>query len=308
VIVVALLAFGGASKYPIKLALANASGLRPGSQVLLGGVSVGSVKSLDLNRQSVVIANLELNPSDVHVGQGATASIVAANLLGEKYVSLQPGDPHSSLPSGSTLPETATTLPTDLDQVVAVLDDPTRADLATLLREAGATVGGRQRDVSAILRQFPLSLDAATKLLTTLVGDNHTLADLISRSNSFITRVNAQSADLKQVITAADGAATTLALRQNDLRRTVVGLAAPLRNLSILFPKATSALKALNPVAAQIADAAPALDQLLRQVRPFTQAAVPTLNRAADVAPTLSQLAVKATPIIKAAVPTLGSL
>jgi phospholipid/cholesterol/gamma-HCH transport system substrate-binding protein len=306
--VVALLVLGGSSTYELNLLLPNASGLRPGSQVLLGGVPAGNVYALNLNKRNVVVADLHLNPSLVRVGTGATASIVAANLLGEKYVSIQPGDSRAPLPSGSSLPESATTLPTDLDQIVGVLDDPTRADLSVLLNEAGTAVAGRQADVGAILRQFPLSLTAATKLLTTLVQDNHTLGDLVANSNQFIARVNGQSGALKHVIDASAGAMTTLALRASALQQTIDGMPGVARSFTDTFVEGRSAILPLIPAAAQIVDAAPQLDSLLKAVKPFTAAAVPTLNRAAASAPLLERLATQGTPIVKLAVPTLASL
>jgi ABC-type transporter Mla subunit MlaD len=80
---VILLVHGGSS-YSLRLEMTNANGLRPGSQVLLGGVGVGTVESIDLGGHDAVIANLGVDPNRVHIGQGVSASIIAANLLGEE--------------------------------------------------------------------------------------------------------------------------------------------------------------------------------------------------------------------------------
>lgn len=308
ILLVVLIEISGGSSYTLKLALANASGLRSGSQVLLGGVEVGKVERLDVNRRNVVIATLKLSQGDVRVGAGASAAIVAANLLGEKYVALKPGNSKRPLPSGTTLSQAATILPTDLDQVVDVLDGGTRARLAILLDEAGMAVAGRKSDVSALLRQLPLSLTAGTHLLDTTVADNHTLADLVSQSNHFISVVNGQSRDLKRVIGASDGAARTLALRASDLAKVVAGAPEALRTYARFADYAGHDLLLLHPALLAARSAAPALDQLLQQVKPFTLAAVPALNRAAAVAPTLTRLAVQGTPTVKQAVPMLSAL
>jgi phospholipid/cholesterol/gamma-HCH transport system substrate-binding protein len=306
VVLVSLL--GGGKSYTLKLALADASGLRPGSQVLLGGVSVGTVDSLDLDTGDRVIASLKLDPGQVRIGQGAAAKIVGANLLGEKYVALQPGNSADPLPSGTILPQAATTLPTDLDQIVDVLDGDTRARLAALVNEAGTAVAGRRADVGAILRQLPLSLSAATNLLTQMVQDNHTLGDLVTSSNQFVTRINAQSGDLKQVIDRSAGAVTTLAGRAGELRQAVQGAPQTLNTLNRFFSQGTTAVTQLTPAVGYVANSAPELNGLLAAVRPFTQAALPTLNRAASVSPILTKLATQATPTVKQAVPTVRSL
>lgn len=304
-----IIAVGGSSHYILKLQMRNASGVRPGSQVLLGGVSVGTVDSLDVDRaRNEVVAKLKLNKHDVHVGQGAQAAVVAANLLGEKYVALQPGDRSRPLPSGSLLPRSATKIPTDLDQIVAVLDRSTRTRLAILLREAGIAVAGRRADVNAILRQFPLSVTAATRLLQTMVRDNHTLADLVVSSNGFLARMNRQRPDLQRVIEASAGAATTFARRSESLRQAVIRGGPALHAFHDWFAKGQAAVRALEPSVPRIRDALPQLDRLLRAARPFTRDAVPTLNRAAAVSPVLSRLAVKATPTLHQAVPTFAAL
>jgi virulence factor Mce-like protein len=309
VIVVVVLLVSGGSSYVLKLKMANATGLQTGAQVLVGGVPVGSVSDLEMDRAgSAVIVTLDLEKGKAHVGNGAHAAVIATNLLGTKSVQLQPGNRNEPLPSGTTLPESDTSIPTDLDQIVDVLNQPTRVDLQLMLTEAGVAVAGRQADVSAILRQFPLSLTAATKLFQGLVTDNHSLADFIANSNAFIERVNANGPALKRLLTSADGAAQTFSDQASELSKTIQEGPAFFKNVYSWFQGLGHAALNLTPVAAELAQSAGPLDTVLKEVRPFANAAVPTLNRAAQVAPTLDQLATQATPILKAAAPTVSSL
>jgi phospholipid/cholesterol/gamma-HCH transport system substrate-binding protein len=309
VIVVVVLVASGSSSYKLKLTLANADGLQTGSQVFLGGVPVGTVSALDLNGPgNAVIATLSIGKGEAHVGKGARADIIATNLLGTESVQLSPGARSQPVPSGTVLPVSATTVPTALDQIVDVLNQPTRVDLALMLQEAGAAVAGRKADVSAILRQLPLSLQAATSLLQNLVTNNHSLADFIANSNQFITRVNGQSPALKRLLTAAGGAAQTFSNRAGALAQTVQRAPQFFTEVKAYFTSITTAANHLEPVTGLLADAMPPLDATLKAIKPFANAAVPTLNRAADVAPSLSDLAVRATPTLKQAVPTVGAL
>jgi virulence factor Mce-like protein len=299
----------GSDGYTLKLRMPNASGLRPGSQVLLGGVEVGTVKEINFSRvQNDVIARLKLDKTDVHVGQGARTAVVAANLLGEKYVSLTPGDAAHPLPSGTVLPMSATSLPTDLDQIVDVLDTGTRARLAMLLHDAGVAVSGRRDDVNAILRQFPLSLNSANNLLQTVVTDNHTLKDLVANSNGFIARLNERAPDLERAIDASASAASVFARRSDELREAVTVAAPGLRSFHDLFNQGHQVFDKVTPVLPYVADALPEVTRLLQAAGPFTSQAVPTLNRAAAAAPALSRLATDATPIVRQATPMVGAL
>jgi ABC-type transporter Mla subunit MlaD len=191
IVLVLVLLLGGGSPFMLKLEMANADGIRPGSQVLLGGVS----------RQ---IAKLDIDPKRVRIGHGTT----------EKYAALHPANPQRPLPSGSTLPMSAVTIPTDLDQIIDVMDPDTRRAMATLINEAGLAVAGRRRDVASIIRQLPVSVERATKLLQELVHDNHTLEELVAAGNRLIARINLQRTDLQRVIDAASGA--------GDLQKTVI--------------------------------------------------------------------------------------
>lgn len=298
----------GAASYTLKLAMSNANGIRSGSQVLLGGVPVGSVGSVGLGPRSLVIVDLNLNRRLIRIGRGVRASVIAANLLGEEYVSLTPGNPHQPLPSGTILPQSQITVPTDLDQIVDVFNGTVRQRLAILINEMGIAVAGRRSDVSATLRQLPLSVPAATQLLTQLVQDNHTLADVVANSNQFIARIDEQKADLGRVIDAAAGAATTAADQAGNLSQTLIDAPQALTTLRSFIANVGQTSLDLTPAATQIQASAGSLNTLLDQVRPFERAAVPALNEAAAVAPLLTELGDRATPIVTKAVPTLAAL
>lgn len=72
----------------------NANGLLPGAKVVLSGVNVGNVKSIEFDPKS---KNIEVAYS-VHekyaeyIGQGTTSEIMTQGVLGDKFVSLNPGD------------------------------------------------------------------------------------------------------------------------------------------------------------------------------------------------------------------------
>lgn len=309
VIVIVVVLVSSGSSYTLKLKMANATGLQTGAQVFLGGVPVGSVSDLEMDRAgNAVIVTLDLEKGKAHVGQGARAAVIATNLLGTKSVQLAPGNRSEPLPSGTSLPESATSIPTDLDQIVDVLNQPTRVDLQMLLTEAGVAVAGRKADVSAILRQFPLSLTAATKLFQGLVTDNHSLADFIANSNAFIARVNAQGPQLKRLLTSAAGASQTFSDQAVSLTQAIKDGPYFFRVLQSFFGGIEKSANELEPITAELSQTAGPLDQTLKAIKPFADAAVPTLNRGAQIAPTLSELAEQATPTLQAAVPTLSSL
>jgi phospholipid/cholesterol/gamma-HCH transport system substrate-binding protein len=304
---IVLLLKGGPS-YGLTLQLSDADGLRPGSLVELGGVPVGTVHSITLGRGDQVLAALNLDPTKVHIGRGVSATIASANLLGEEYVALQPGDRRAPLPSGVVVPEGRVTMPTDLDQILDVLDPDTRDALAIMINETGLAVTGERANLSALLAQLPPTVEGVTTTLDRLVSDNHTLADTVATTNQFVAQVDAQKAGLGHVIANAAGAAETVALRGAALRQALGAAPSALRAAQGFLGQLQSAATALDPAAHTIIATAPPLTRVLTQLRPFETAATPALHAAVAASPPLSRLGTQATPTLRRAVPPIAAL
>jgi phospholipid/cholesterol/gamma-HCH transport system substrate-binding protein len=299
---------GGGSHYELKMRLANASGVRPGSIVQIGGVKVGNVKDLDIDANKTVVATMEIDDEHTRIGQGVTADIVSSNLLGEKAVSLRAGDQSRPLPSGYMIAPSRVHIPTDLDQIVDVLDPATRVRLGVLINEAGSAFVGRRTDFSAAVRRLGPAADVAHDLLSQLVSDNHTLADVVRKSDGLIADLATHRRDVASIVDSAAGAAETVEARSEGLRASLQRAPAALRTLQTFLGELRDTTVPLKPAAQDITESAAPLRRLLAAVPAFERAAVPTLNRAADVAPTLTTLARKGTPLVRRTTPTVRQL
>lgn len=67
----------------------DASGLHRGNMVQVGGIRVGRVQDVALEDSNTVVVTFEVD-NDVEFGTDSRASIEVLNLLGEKYLDLQP--------------------------------------------------------------------------------------------------------------------------------------------------------------------------------------------------------------------------
>ncbi len=84
--------FNEAETYTITAAFENSGGLKVKSAVVVGGVRIGRVSAIELdqkNFQSIVSMSIESQYDQLP--EDTTASIFTAGLLGEQYVSLEPG-------------------------------------------------------------------------------------------------------------------------------------------------------------------------------------------------------------------------
>lgn len=69
----------------------SVSGLRPGAEVEIAGVRVGRVKSIRLDdKQPRAVVELQLG-DNVHLTDDVIASVKTSGLIGDKYISLEPG-------------------------------------------------------------------------------------------------------------------------------------------------------------------------------------------------------------------------
>jgi phospholipid/cholesterol/gamma-HCH transport system substrate-binding protein len=86
-----------AGGYRISARFQNAEGIIDGSDIMLAGIKIGSVESLDLDKTSfLAILNLRIN-QNVKLPKDSQASVVTSGFLGNKFISITPGSSEDDL-------------------------------------------------------------------------------------------------------------------------------------------------------------------------------------------------------------------
>jgi len=99
-----LSSFGTDEGYTITAHFDNIGGLKEKSPVTVGGVHVGQVMAITFDQQRYqAIVSMEINPAYNKLPTDTSASIFTAGLLGEQYISLEPGAEESFLKDGDVL-------------------------------------------------------------------------------------------------------------------------------------------------------------------------------------------------------------
>src|SRR3712207_4523135 len=123
----------------------TSNNLRTNSPVRVAGVEVGRVKEIkrfqDTDMAEVV---MEIQEKGLPIHKDATARIRPRIFLeGNFFVDLSPGTPGApAIGSGDTIRVTQTSAPVQLDEILTALQNDTREDLKTLLREYGRALQG----------------------------------------------------------------------------------------------------------------------------------------------------------------------
>jgi phospholipid/cholesterol/gamma-HCH transport system substrate-binding protein len=311
VVVTALAAvalLGRESGYLLRLELDDAAGLRSDFAVKVGGVPVGTVEQVELGPDDRAVAELRLEDSVAPVGWDATAAIRPSNLVGEKYVDLEPGDTSRPAPSGMLIPRSRTATPTELDDLLAVLDGDTRVALGIFLEEQGRALGGRGSDLASALVRLPPALDETRELVAGLARDNRALGRLIAESDRVLSPVSRERRSLGRLVEAAGGALDALASRRTELGETIrraPGTVVQLRRSLIELERAAGPL---GPAAMGLSATAAPLEQSLRELPAFVDAARPALRSARRAAPLLTRLGRQASPVVARLRPMTASL
>jgi phospholipid/cholesterol/gamma-HCH transport system substrate-binding protein len=297
----------GADGYRVSVQLQTANGLRDGSVVKIGGAQVGTIDELRVGANDTPVAELKLDKlKGVQISRDASAKVVASNLLGSKYIELEPG--RAGGPPASSIAANRVGYPVDLDQVLNVLDADTRTRLQILINEAGVAFTGRQRDFNVVLQQLPRDFSAATRLLAEVAADNHTLGEAVDRSSRFVTRLSAERRQLSRLVRVTATTLGPLAERRADLRAALERAPGTLSTARAFLEDLRAAATPLRPAARAIADSTPSLTATLAELPAFRRAAKPTLDEAVRTAPALTRLGAKVTPTVRRAKPTLQSL
>ena len=95
----------GSSGYHISATFEDAGGLRAGADVMLAGVSIGRVASVQLKDQEEALLILEIQ-NGVKLTTDAIAAVRTKGIIGERYVRISQGADEDTLNDGDELEET----------------------------------------------------------------------------------------------------------------------------------------------------------------------------------------------------------
>jgi phospholipid/cholesterol/gamma-HCH transport system substrate-binding protein len=94
------------SGYEVTARFSRVEGLRDGGDVRISGIKVGTIVSQTLDPKTfLAIVKMSIDPS-VKLPVDTVASISSSGLLGDKYLSLEPGNEDKNIPPGGRIEHT----------------------------------------------------------------------------------------------------------------------------------------------------------------------------------------------------------
>jgi phospholipid/cholesterol/gamma-HCH transport system substrate-binding protein len=203
------------STYPVEARFSNAAGITKGTQVLLAGVPVGSVGTVQLAGNSV-IATLNLNQGTL-LPHDTAAAVQVQTLLGLEDVSLEPlGGWAHPLQAGALINNTQ--VPVQIYQLQNaaghLLTKTDTKALNSLVEELGTITQGKQTQVREIINglgaltttvnqrsgEVSQLIDSAQQVSSTLASHDQALVSLIDNLNTVVAGLSAHSGQLGSLI------------------------------------------------------------------------------------------------------------
>jgi phospholipid/cholesterol/gamma-HCH transport system substrate-binding protein len=287
--------------YEVHAVFDEVDGLAQGGDVNAGGVRVGRVSSISLSGPDLLPhVTLQLEKS-FRLHQGATADLRLYSNAGElnRYIEITQGH-GAELPSGSTIGISYTNSPVEFDQVLQVLNGPTRKAVDQALAGLDGATIGQGANFQQVASIAGTALAQTSNLLGQLNSDGTALRTAIDDGSSVVAAMNRDPASLGSFADQLGGLLTTTAARQSDLAATaqsaVAGLKAPRVALERV-DAAVPALRALIPVARAAVSELPATTRALR----------PTLGAARPALAQAEQLVTSAPADLRALTPVLAT-
>ncbi|NBH07487.1 MlaD family protein [Amycolatopsis sp. SID8362] len=272
----------------VNAAFADVGALRSGDDIRIGGVRVGQVGDITLTGDQAIV-QLKFD-GDKHIyrnSKAVTASVGARSALGQKYVDFTPGTPDSGeLGANDVIPSTKTEGAQELSDVLAMLDEPTRQALQSVLQQTGGGAAGHEKDLRDALGALPEELPDLGTVARALAKDNGTdLTAMLRAIDSLGGRFAGRRQEISDLVGQLGATLDSLAVDQGKPLEDVVDkgpdtlakVRGALQAVRGPLADAESAMSSLQPGASALGKATPDVRSVLRE-------GVPPLDKVPGVA------------------------
>jgi ABC-type transporter Mla subunit MlaD len=297
-VAVVVLARGDDEGYKVRAIFDNAGFVIPGEDVKVAGVKVGKVDALDVTEDFRAVVVLDIQDEAYQdFRSDAECTIRPQSLIGEKFVECEPtqarqatAEPPPELEriedgpgeGQYLLPVENTSKPVDLDLINNMTREPQQARLSIILNELGTGVAGRGADLNDVIRRANPALREVDKVLQILARENDTLQRLARDGDTVLAPLAREREHVASALENSAEVAEATAERRGDLEADIQRLPPFLRELRPTMVALGGFADQATPVFADLGAQAPAINRFIRELGPFSQAAIPALDTLGD--------------------------
>ncbi|HEV2791181.1 MAG TPA: MlaD family protein [Solirubrobacterales bacterium] len=270
-----------------------------GQQVVVAGIQIGKVTSVDLEDGHAVVG-MDIVPEYMQlIHPDAQFQLRPKTNLNDMTVEIDPGSGRKTIEDGAHFTLAQTNPNTNLDAFLATLDADTRQYIQLLVAGGAQGIGGRGRQLSNAFRRFQPFVHYTAKLNKAIATRRQELARVIHNFGLVTEELGRHDAAVKRFVTESRSALGNFANQQESvqaafrefpsaLQAAQAGLASSNRFSQAAYPT----LIKLIPQAQALTPAFQATKRLFSettgpirdQIRPFTREIRPVLTHGAEAA------------------------
>jgi phospholipid/cholesterol/gamma-HCH transport system substrate-binding protein len=282
-VVVALLLLPGGNDYTVTAQFQNASQLVKGSQVVVGGVSVGSVKSIELGPDGSALVSFSVSGDYAPLRRGTTATVRSYSLSGianrQVQLTLPPeGRGGDEIPDGGSLAASDTVSEVDLDQVFNTLDPKTIRDFKHLIQGFAISYDGVGPKANRGYRYLNPFLSTSRRLFDELSLDTPTLGRLVVDTSKLSGALAERAPEISSLIHNAELSFGALGRERSALAASISKLPDFMRQSNTTFVNLRATLDDLDPLIEASKPVADRLGPFFAAFRKTAHGSVPTLR------------------------------
>jgi phospholipid/cholesterol/gamma-HCH transport system substrate-binding protein len=225
----------------------DASRLKVGQSVRVGGMRVGTVNGVKLQRDKTALVEFDADPA-VQMTDGTQVAVRYLNLVGDRYLELIDGPGQRRLPPGSQIATERTHPALDIDLLLGGLKPVIR--------------GLNPQDVNTL----------SASLIQIFQGQGGTLQSLLSNTSGFTTALAEHNQTIQSLIDNLRTLLSTLTKEGDKFSGTIEKLETLVTELAAERDPIGTAIESLNSGSASVAD-------LLADARPPLKGTIDQLNR-----------------------------
>lgn len=197
---------------------ADASGLLEGSVVQVGGVTVGEVRSIELDGD-VVDVTFDADTGPVRLTSDTTATIKVQTVLGARLLELSPGTGSDDLGQGDTIPVEHTSSGYDITRSLEEVTD-------TVSKTDTVDLSGALDQLTAVEEQLPpdlrSQLSGLERLSDTVAGRDAELREMLGHAAGVTEILADRNEQVAALINQGSGLFAALNERSSSIHRILV--------------------------------------------------------------------------------------
>jgi phospholipid/cholesterol/gamma-HCH transport system substrate-binding protein len=300
--------------YEVRAIFDNAGFVIPGEDVKIAGVKVGKVSSLDVTSDFKAAVVLDITePGYQDFRRDASCIVRPQNLIGERFVECKPTQPRAATASAPPklaqidsgpgegqylLPVSNTMQTVDIDLIGNTMRAPERERLSLILNELGTGLAGRGKDLNEVIRRANPALQETDKVLEILARQNTQLEQLAVNSDTVIAPLARDRTQVASAIRNTSEVAKATAEKRAALEDDIQTLPRFLDELDPTMVRLGSLADQTTPVLTDLHARAGDINNIVRRLGPFSQAAIPAVDSLGEASKTGTQAVIDARPVI----------